>query len=304
MANFLLLGVCLLAGILFRRTGKLPLQTPAVLNALVIYLAFPATVLLNLHSIKLSAELLYPALMPWVCFGAGAIFFRALAARLHWDRGTLGALFLAGSLGNTSFVGFPLLEALFGPWAISIGVVTDQPGTFLVLSTLGIVTASFFASRNARLPSILKRVALFPPFLAMVAALALLPFRYPLPLHNLLDRLSATLVPLALLSVGFQLRLDSKSLRGAWKPLAAGLFFKLFLAPALIALIYVLLLHAHGEVIRITIVQAAMAPAITAAVVAADYGLDSELANLLVGLGIPLSLVSVPLWARIAGYLA
>jgi predicted permease len=47
---------------------------------------------------------------------------------------------------------------------------------------------------------------------------------------------------------------------------------------------------------RVTILESAMAPMIMAAVVADEFDLDRQLANLMVGVGIPLSLVTVPLW--------
>jgi predicted permease len=40
-----------------------------------------------------------------------------------------------------------------------------------------------------------------------------------------------------------------------------------------------------------------MAPMITAGILAHEYGLDPELGNLMVGIGIPLSLATVPIWA-------
>jgi predicted permease len=39
-----------------------------------------------------------------------------------------------------------------------------------------------------------------------------------------------------------------------------------------------------------------MATMITSAVVAAEFNLDTEIANLMVGIGIPISLITVPLW--------
>jgi hypothetical protein len=44
------------------------------------------------------------------------------------------------------------------------------------------------------------------------------------------------------------------------------------------------------------IFEAAMGPMIGAAVVANHYKLDSAITSLMVGIGIPLSLVAAPLW--------
>jgi hypothetical protein len=51
--------------------------------------------------------------------------------------------------------------------------------------------------------------------------------------------------------------------------------------------------------VRVTLVEAAMGPMITGAIVAVEHGLDAELCSLLVGAGIPLSLITVPLWAKL-----
>ena len=79
-------------------------------------------------------------------------------------------------------------------------------------------------------------------------------------------------------------------------PLTLGLLAKLILMPILFMLLYQIVFRSHTFATRITILESAMAPMITAAVVAEEFKLDSEIANLMVGLGIPLSLLSVYLW--------
>ena len=72
-----------------------------------------------------------------------------------------------------------------------------------------------------------------------------------------------------------------------------GLAFKLIAAPALIALIFAGVLGARGETIQITIFEAAMAPQIGAAIVAVDHDIDPPLVPLMVGIGIPLSFLTL-----------
>ncbi len=52
---------------------------------------------------------------------------------------------------------------------------------------------------------------------------------------------------------------------------------------------------------HVTVIESAMATMITAAVVANEFNLDNELTNLMVGIGIPLSLATVPLWKYFLG---
>ena len=315
MANFGLILLCLGLGIAARRAPGYHPSAPGTLNRFVLHVSLPAVALLSLHELPLRRELVYPAAMAWVLFALGAAFFgllgRAGGPRYGWNRGTTGALILTGALANTSFVGFPLLVALYGPESLRIGVVADQPGSFLVLSSLGVLTATLCASGvasglpGARKPSarallagISGRLLRFPPFLAMLAAFALHPWPYPAPFRELLEKLAVTLIPLALVSVGMQMRLTPAALRSRARELAIGLGFKLALAPAAIFALYVLVLGARGEAIQITLAEAAMAPMITGAILASEYGLDPELANLMIGAGIPLSLLTVPLWAH------
>jgi predicted permease len=104
--------------------------------------------------------------------------------------------------------------------------------------------------------------------------------------------------PIALLAVGCQLRLGA--LRSKGTALALGLGYKLILGPLLIGAVCLLLLDATdpgNQLTRAVVVfEAAMGPMIGAAVVAHQYKLDAAVTSLMVGIGIPLSLIAAPLW--------
>ena len=69
------------------------------------------------------------------------------------------------------------------------------------------------------------------------------------------------------------------------------------------ALLLVVFLHQRGEAVRITLLEAGMGPMITGAIVAVESGLDAELCSLMVSAGVPLCLITVPLWAKLLEYL-
>ena len=249
------------------------------------------------HELSLSGLLIYPILMPWIMFGIGCAFFYGIGKWLGLPPETTGALMLTGSLANTSFVGLPMIETFFGPHGLAIGILIDQAGTYLVLSTFGIAIAAMYGARGTGLSakSVLRKIAGFMPFISLIVALALIPVTYPEWLTDVLKRLGATLVPLALVSVGYQIRWSA--VRGKARLLGTGLAFKLIAAPALIAGLYGALVGFESEEIRITIFEAAMAPQIGAAIVAMEHDLDPPLVTLMVGIGIPLSFLTVPIWA-------
>ena len=187
-----------------------------------------------------------------------------------------------------------MIESFYGSSYMAIGLLIDQLGTYLVLSTLGIATACLCSRGSASVSEVAVRIATFPPLIALVLALLLTPVVYPPIVGEILARLGGTLAPLALVSVGLQLRLGV--LRGRLGHLACGLGVKLLLAPLLLALIYLKLFGASGTVAHVTLFEAAMGPQIGGAIVATQYELDPPLVTLMVGIGSVAAFLTLPMW--------
>jgi predicted permease len=295
MNNYILLAACFLLGIILRRTGQLPDNAASALNGFVVNISLPSLTLVYLHGLKLNAGLITPALMAWVVFGMGCAFFWAVGRAIGLSKPATGGLMLTGGLANTSFIGLPMIETFYGPEQLGLGILIDQLGSYFVLSTLGILVASVYSSgRTVSAKAIARKILMFRPFQAFVLAVFLMPLDYPLWTIDLLKRLGATLVPLALVSVGYQMR--AGQVTGRSSALAVGLTFKLILAPALILMLYSLVLGAHGSDLKVTVFESAMAPMIGASIVAFDHELDPPLLTLMVGVGIPLSFLTLPAW--------
>jgi len=307
VGNLGLVLVCLVVGFFARRTGRFPKATPDVLGRIVIDVALPALTVITIHELRIAPgaahELALLLATPFVVF-ALSVALLAVARRVFaLSRETVACLLLTAGLANTSFVGFPLVEALFGREGLARAVVVDQ-GQFLVLATFGIASASLGkgeARPSAR--ALAGRLVVFPPFLAFVAALALRPVALPAALVLVLEKLAALVVPLALIAVGFQLELDRRVLATERRNLILGLGLRLVVAPAVIA---ALLHFAYGPLslaAEVAIAESAMAPMVTGAVLAMESKLEPRLATAMVAIGVPLSLVSVPLWASLSARL-
>jgi len=308
MTNFVLIFFCLGLGVLLKRTGRFPQSTAQVLNAFVIHISLPAVILIQipalLRNTELNQHMLIPISMPWLLFAMSFGFFVFLGKRLKWSQPEIGALILTAGLGNTSFVGFPILESLLGSSSLSIGVLIDQLGSFLALSTVGIAVAAKFSGREGKSPTraqVLKNVFSFPPFVTLIVSVVwYLTGTSANPVAvSIFEKIAVTLIPLALVAVGFQLHLSRAVLTRQWRPLIYGLGFKLVLMPFVFIGLYVFLFGSTTQATHITILESAMAPMITAGVVAVEFGLKAELVTLMMGIGIPLSLVTVPIWHQI-----
>lgn len=302
MANLTLLLLCFLLGIILRRARRLPDSTPAVLNSFIINIGLPAMALGYLRNIEQTQALLLAVLAPWLMFIAGACLMWPLCSALHLRRETTGCVILVAGLANTSFIGLPMIEAFYGAEWMGAGIVIDQLGSYLVLSLLGIPIARFCsAGPSPNMREICLRILTFPPFIATIAALLLLSVPYPDWLQTLFERLAATVAPLALVSVGYQLRLSE--VKGKLQPLVIGLTYKLLLGPLIVLAVYALLLDEHGTLMQVTIFEVAMGPMIGASIVAMDNDLDPPLATLFVALGVPLAFLTLPVWYQfLAGF--
>ena len=66
--------------------------------------------------------------------------------------------------------------------------------------------------------------------------------------------------------------------------------------PAFFFLLYKIILGGKGLEIDVSIIESAMAPMITGAILASNYGLKPKLSSMMIGIGIPLSLLTVAFW--------
>lgn len=289
-----MLFACLAIGMGLRGFKRVPENAHASINAFIIHISLPALTLLQVHDACWDRSLLYAVSMPWLLFAVSALLFWLIGSVMKLPRTTTGALIVVGGLGNTSFIGLPMIESFYGPGEMPTGILIDQLGTYMVLSTAGILLICAFAGGTISRREIMFRILMFPPLIALVIAVVLMPVSYPAWAVSVLTRLAGTLAPLALVSVGLQLRLGT--LQGNRVPLAMGLGYKLVLAPLLVVLVYVGGMGLGGTTTQVTLFESAMAPQIGASIVAIQYGLNAQLISLMVGVGTVLSFITLPIW--------
>ncbi|MBD3582536.1 AEC family transporter [Flavobacterium selenitireducens] len=301
MESILLLLVCLAVGVGLQYVKSFPPNAHQVLNQFVIHISLPALALFYIPKIVISTRLLFPLGVAWIGFVLMWISFAFMGRLFGWSRKLTGCMILLTGLGNTSFVGFPIIEALYGKEGLKTAIIVDQPGSFMVMATLGITVAALYSRGVPDAKAIAKRIAFFPPFLAFAIAiiLNLSHADFPEMLQIVFQKLGTTVTPIALVAVGMQLRFGQKSRH--WPFLALGLFFKLFVTPAFFLLAYKFAFDENGLAIDVSIMEAAMAPMITASVLASSHGLKPKLSNMMIGIGIPLSFLTLAFWYWILG---
>lgn len=294
---FALVLAMLVLGYVFQRLRVLPEGSAQTLNLVVLYVCLPAAVLRYAPRLQLEPALLGVAAVPWLLLGASVVLVGAMTRWLRLRRDEHAVLLLTVALGNTSFLGYPLTRALIGEHALPYAVVYDQFGAFLILSTFGLWVLAHYGGEHApSVRSIALRVLKFPPLWALLVGFTVMPAQPPGWIANGLQLLSASLLPLAMLAIGLSVRLSLP--RDELKPLAAGLVLKLAVLPAL-SVALVPLLGLTGAMARATVLESAMPSMVTAGALAISHGLAPRLAAAMVGYGLLLSLLTLPLWASL-----
>jgi predicted permease len=291
---FALILAMLALGMAFARLKVLPANAAETLNLVVLYVCLPAAMLIYVPRLHVDASLAGMIVTPWL-LAVATVALVALATRwFGFRRDEHAVLLLCVALGNTSFIGYPMVRALLGEHALPYAVVYDQFGTFVLLSTFGLyVLAKYGGDEPPTAKRILLRILKFPPVWALLLGLTAMPEQPPAWIAAALQKLADALLPLVMLAVGLSIQL--KLPRDEVKPLAIGLLLKLLLMPAL-ALPLGLLFGMDGAMLQVNVLESAMPTMITAAALAIAHNLAPRLAAALVGYGILLSLVTLPAW--------
>ena len=273
----------LCAGLVLRALKVFPAETDKSLNLYVIYIALPALILQQVPRLDFNGSLLSPFIMPWLVVVFSGLLVFTLCRLMRWSRETTGALLLMVPLGNTSFLGIPMVERFFGPPGVPYAVLYDQFGSFLALYGPG---------GGDDFLSVLKKIILFPPFIALVSALFLRDISFPGWVHTLLAMGAKSMVPVVMVAIGFQMRLllpwDELA------PLAAGLTLRLLVTP--IIFIYACqLIGITGPAVEVSLLETAMPPMVTAGALASIAGLKPRLSSAMAAYGILAAFITLPL---------
>jgi len=296
-AYFTIIGL-IAAGWALARLSILPETTPDVLNRFVITLCLPAVILIHVPTLESSWQLVPLVLIPWLLLAATVVVVLGLSRWLVLRRDVTASLLVLIPLGNTSFLGFPLVEALLGAEAIRLAVVYDQFGSFLIVCTHVLFVVGWYGEgENPNWRSMGQKIVSFPPFLALMFALLFGNVWMPNELMTLTERFADMLLPLVTIAIGLglQLRLVTDYRRG----LMIGLIGKLLALPAL-AVMLARAMGAQGDIAVVAVLESAMPPMITAAALLASARLAPALGSALVAWGVVISAITVPAWLWVA----
>ncbi len=293
--NIVLVVSLIFLGGLMRRSDRFPQNTASVLNSFVLNISLPAIIIISVSKLQLSSELIYPIAIHWFALALHLVFVFAAYKIFKFSRSVLGCLIIVTTLGNTAFIGIPMSKGFFGDNAVPFAVLYDQLGSGIGFILYGaFILPLFTGGKQQKLKEIGKKLLTFPAFLALILGLAL-SFLPPIPelVTNTLLQLSSTLIPCAMIAVGFSMKY--KVSKTTLIPLVTGLSIKLLILPLVILFVVKSLFGLEGIAVDTAILQSGMPPMITAGAMASAAKLEDDLSVAFVGFGLLVSFVTLVL---------
>ena len=274
-----------------KKVGIVPDRLPHRLNLFAIRVVFPAIILLSIPKLELANELYFAILAPWLAVVISAFFVILVSRAFCWPRDIQGALLILTALGNTGFLGLPMIKAFFGLEHVAVAVVYDQLGTFILVTTYAtILVALYSGEEKISSLAIVKKVLFFPPFVTLIIAL-LLPTDTLQPIESILEIMATAVIPITMLSIGmqFSFRVDKSYLR----PLVFGLTLKMLALPIVIAILGYWL-SISPVIWQSSVFQSATPPMVTGAVLLTAHNIAPKFTATMLGFGTILALIWLP----------
>lgn len=298
------MGVLIGAGAILkslRPGGRDPELLRRGLTDIVYYLLLPALVLEALWRTQLSWDSLRIAGLA----ATGvimALWLSGAGCRLCSVNGpTRGAVMLAAAFPNVTYLGLPVLEATFGPWARGIAIQYDLFACTPLLLTVGILVARKLGTDPAAhmsrgmWHSLLQVPALWAAVCAVLLNVSGIPF--PAVAEPLLRLLGNAVAPLMLVALGLGLRGLGSDPRLLLRVVPV-LVIQLVLMPLLVW--GLALASGLDERLLVPVVLEAAMPSMVLGMVICDrYGLDTATYATAVTVSTAAAMVTLPLWFRI-----
>jgi malate permease and related proteins len=229
-----------------------------------------------------------------VCLGLSVLVFGVLF-KGRMERPTAGALILAATFCNATYLGLPVVTAVVGPEAARVAILFDLLGMSVILFTVGTIVCVEMGTRGTKhtFGAGLRQVLTLPPLIAAVLGIVVNLASVPVP-DFLIDATQAAgkvVAPIMLFSIGLALRRPSLRVLPTLTPV---LVIKLVLAP-LLAWIILPWLISEPSTSKATLLEAAMPTMVLTMVFAERYGLDEDILAQAIVVSTLIALFTIPI---------
>ena len=257
---------------------------------IVIYISFPALIIHKIYNLHYVDDIFNVFFLSFATLLAGMFFAIFIANLLKFERKTEASFLLVSTLGNTSFLGFPVIVSMFGDKHLIWAIFFDEI-TFIGLVTLGSLFVAYGSESKMSIKKIVIDILKFPPFPALLFALFLRNFEVNI---DFLKPIGDSLIFLVILAIG--MRFSFKDVKRNLKLASLVLIIKMVLVPFFIYFLITQFFSISEIPYQISFIESAMPPMVMASVLAIEAKLKEDLAISAVGLGILVSFAILPIY--------
>ncbi|MBE9179264.1 AEC family transporter [Oculatella sp. LEGE 06141] len=302
---------------------KLPTVVPFQLGQFLFWIGVPVSIVVFLRQADLSASIWIAPIVAWIAIALGAGFAWAwiqgqaylarLAARyleapvgLSWwqrrlatsaqpipQRPSQGSFLLSAMIGNTGYLGYPVILALVGPQYFGWAIFYDTIGSTLGAYGLGVLLAARFGMATQNPWRLIAATLKNPALWSFGFGLGFRRIPFSEPVEGSLRGAAWGVIALSLLLIGMRLS-QLRSWR-SMKRAIVSLSIKMLIVPLLVGL-GLTWVGFTGPPQLVIVLQVAMPPAFATLVIAEAYNLDRELAVTALAVGSMGLLVMLPIW--------
>ena len=195
-------------------------------------------------------------------------------------------------VSNSGFMGFPVIEAVLGPFYLFHVAIFNVPLGLLAFS----VGVWLIAKEEGKAPAFSWKFFVNAPVVATVAGFAIFLFSIPLPapLEQSIRLVGGMTTPLFMVIIGISIaQADIKRLFGRWR-IYVTTSMRLIVVPILMA-VFCYLIGIRGNLLVLSVLLTAMPVASTTSVIATMYGVAAEEASSIVVFSTIVSAATIPL---------
>ncbi len=272
-----------------------PFAHRRALTDLVFYILLPAMVLDVIWQAPLNESSLFISLLAASGVATGLIVAWLVLNRLKCTPTQTGALLLASSFPNATYLGLPVLNHVIGPDTRATVIQYDLFACTPILLSFGMLIARYYGDNKTGLHPV-KELAKVAPLWALALGVVLNLGGIPQPalLHSALETLAGGVVPLMLIVLGMSIRWQSLHIQ--FMPLLLPVIIITLLLVPLTVLGLSHLIGLQPDLIKQVVIVAAMPTMVFGVVISERYQLDTDLYAAAITITTLTSLITLPIW--------
>lgn len=291
------LFLVIIAGTLFSRSKVSSEAWIDVLNKYALYIGFPALVVASLMHLEIGDQSYFKLI---VYTSAYTIFCLLLAfpvaKAFKLSKKMRRTLFLILPFGNIAYLGMPVLQNAFGDKILPVAAIVSAIYIFWLL-TLGIILIEITGEDKLHPKKLVLSLAQNPLLLSVFLGLALVFFDIKMPqvAEQTIQLFANSVSAVVLFSLGIFLGMQKIGKLKEWSQVSLWVIVTMLLLPLVFCQV-LKGLHFDTQLMKVSVIDAAMPMGLTPYAISLQYKLEAKLAARIVVLGTFLSVFIIPLW--------